>query len=202
MDGDWNHRAVAAKVGLRTWHIEYAEFLDMLPEPADKHSWSAAQVKQIQARRSEIVARVGTEHPLGADRCAERLANRLMIKIIGDDVRVLYEAGHLEVVGVYAPPDGDTDKALFALHQVDALPSDVVQSVMVDRLRGTAATLTEKEACAELGWPGGTFGIAVLMKRIQPNLVGRFTREGVAALAEDPEFRKVLDIIRPPRPDA
>ncbi|MFE2997222.1 hypothetical protein ACFXG4_19685 [Nocardia sp. NPDC059246] len=201
MSTDRQRDMMAAAVGLQDWQAEYAEHLDMLPARAVAGGWSTTQLAQIRSLVPAIVERIGTERPLGAHRCATRLGTRLMIGVADDDVRVLYELGHLEIVGTYSPPDEHLDHALFALHKLDALSRSVVDPVIQARLLGTTATLSETQACAELGWPGGTLIVAVLLNRIRPNAVGRFTRDAVAALAIDAEFQQMLDQIRPTQND-
>ncbi|MEV6769920.1 hypothetical protein AB0N05_14965 [Nocardia sp. NPDC051030] len=189
---NWDLSTVASWVELQPWQLECAKFVGMLPNPADEKSWSAEQVEQIRRLVSEIEGRFGKIRPLGATKCAPLLAERVNRDVVPNDIRVLAERGHLEVVGTYKPPDDWQAHALFAPAKVDALAVEQVDAVVTARQQGTTATVSDQEASAMLGWRGGQFMVAVHMKKIEPNMVGRFARADVTALAADSEFQEQL----------
>jgi hypothetical protein len=125
--------------------------------------------------------------PVGAVKCAERLAERLGRVVEADDIRVLAEQGHLEVVDTYTPPDGLDAHALFDPALVDRITDEILTAAITARVTGAAGTVGEDEAAKMLGWTAGQFRIAMYAKKIQPNPV---TRTDVEALAADTEFRE------------
>ncbi|MFF0493880.1 hypothetical protein ACFYTQ_33080 [Nocardia sp. NPDC004068] len=183
--------ALTQETGLYQWQIDAAEFVGMLPPPEHEQGWTAEQAQQARALAPRIRQRFGAEKPRGATFCADRLADRLGRRVHPDDIRVLAERGHLDVVGTFTPPDSRWEAhAMFAPAQVDRIEVAAAEAALIARVTKVVDTLSENEACEVLGWTGGQLLIAVYTERIRPNLLGRFTRADVEDLAADVEFRE------------
>ena len=87
---DFGAIQLARHLGLAGWQFHLARRADLIP-PADLPTgrWSAAAAEDLSVHLDRILAMVGTEHPIGATRSAQRLAERTGLDVVGDDVREL-----------------------------------------------------------------------------------------------------------------
>lgn len=146
----WRRSALAAEVGLAHWQLHKAEEAGLLPRPGHTRGWTGEQVEQVREAVPMIIERFGTEHPVGATRCAERLARRLERDVLASDIEALTEAGHLHVVDVFTSRGRSHD--LFSPDAIDQLPADTVAETITAREQWRATSVSVDEACARLGW--------------------------------------------------
>jgi hypothetical protein len=86
-------------LGLDIWQFEAAVRDGLIP-PADRGGrWSAAVIEGAAQRLPDIVAAVGDQAPLGANRIAARIAARLELDVTRHDVLTVVDRGLLAEVG-------------------------------------------------------------------------------------------------------
>lgn len=173
---------VRVNAGLTDWQWWAAHRFGLIP-PAVDGMLSAEQAADVVERAAAITERVGTEHPIGARRAAERLTARADVDLVVtlDDVRTLAGAGDLLAVDEYKGWD------LYACGQLDALPAERLADVVEQRLAWLAAGVSLDEAAERLGWKVRELQ-GVIAKR---DLVVRFdslAATDVDALAGDVEL--------------
>lgn len=174
---------LAAEVQLARWQFERAEAAKMLPAPGHAHGWLPEQVDEVRQLVPAIVERFGAEHPIGAARCAARLAERLgRDDVVGGDIEALAEAGQLAVV------DEFKGHSLFAPAAVDTLDAEHVAAIIADREAWIAASVTLDQACERLGWHRDELTKVTDDRAIERGRFGRFQRADIDALASDTEL--------------
>ena len=89
-------------------------------------------------------------YPLGATRCAQRLAERLGLPVHADDIKELARAAHLQVADQFTA-DGVTYD-LYALEAIDALDAELVAATITDRAEWLARSISTWDASQRLGW--------------------------------------------------
>lgn len=141
---------LADEIGLGRWQFEKASATGMLPRPEHSRGWTPAQADQIRQLVPAIIERFGTEHPIGATRCAARLAARLDLPVQPCDIESLAEAGHLDVVDTFYKKGRNHD--LYAPAQIDAVPTEQITAVIAARDDWTAASISADDAAEHLGW--------------------------------------------------
>lgn len=175
---------LAEEVGLARWQFERAEAAGMLPAPKHARGWLPDQVDQVRGLVPAIVEKIGSEHPIGAARCAERLATRLQRDdVCAADIEALVDAGHLTVAEVFHTRKNSYD--LFAPAAIDALPVEQVDAVITARLEWTAASMSVDQACELLGWKREELDRVVADRQLPRGRFGRFQRADIDALAAD-----------------
>ncbi|MEV0650015.1 3'-5' exonuclease [Phytomonospora sp. NPDC050363] len=172
---------LADHLRLGKWEMEQGKSLGIIPEPDYKGRWSAAVAADLLARREEIVAAAG-EPPIGANRCAQRLAERLGLPVQGDDITALAAAGHLAAAGEYK------GYALYAARDVDALEAALVAPIVSEREDWNAASIRPDEAAEQLGWRREELERALAEHGIERGRDGRIPRQAMAAIAADDEL--------------
>lgn len=185
---------LAGEIGLQRWQFEQAEAAGMLPQPEHTRGWSSAQVEQIRDLVPAIVERFGAEHPIGASRCADRIAGRLSLPVEACDIEALAEAGHLEVVDTFYKRGRTYD--LYAPAHIDALPVERVNAVIAARTDWTAVSVTADEACARLGWKWDELARVATERLIIKGRFGRFQRSDIDALAADTDLNEQVRVDR------
>ncbi|MFE3454057.1 hypothetical protein ACFXJ8_34550 [Nonomuraea sp. NPDC059194] len=87
-----------------------------------------------------------TVKKVGADRCADRLGERLGLDVEPADISTLAEAGHLAVADVFEKKGRSYD--LYALADIDAVTPGQVRPVIEKRAEGLDRSLSLDEAAA------------------------------------------------------
>lgn len=177
-------QVLAAEIELPRWQFERAWAAGMLPPYGHACGWAPAQVEQIRALVPAIVARFGTEHPIGATRCADRLAERLDLAVEPSDIDALAQAGHLEVVDTFTKRGRTYD--LYAPAVLDALAVELVDAVIAERTAWTASSVTADDAAARLGWKWEELKRVATARGLACGRFGRYQRTDIDALAADP----------------
>lgn len=174
---------LADEVRLTRWQFERAEAAGMLPAPGHARGWLPDQVDEVRQLVPAIIKRFGAEHPIGAARCADRLAQRLgRDDVVAGDIEALAEAGALKVVDTFKGHD------LFAPAAVDALDAEQVAAVITAREEWNAASVTLDQACARLGWHRTELEKVIADRAIERGRFGRFQRADIDTLADDAEL--------------
>lgn len=171
---------VLEEVELARWQFERALQAGMLPPQGHSRGWLPEQLAEIRALIPAIIERFGAEHPLGAARCADRLAERLgRDDVTRADIEALAEAGQLAVVDTFKGHD------LFAPATVDALTDEQVAAVIADREAWRTVSVTLEDACEQLGWRRDELKQVLTDRGINPGRFGRFQRADIDKLAAD-----------------
>ena len=123
--------------------------------------------------------------PLGAARCAERLAAATGLQVAYEDIETLAE------LGLLAPVDHYKDWPLYDLDAVDALAGADTLAVLVQaRHDWYAASMSAVEAAELLGWHADVLAREAAACGITPGRWQRYGRGDVDELAADTELRE------------
>ena len=181
--GDLGPVQVLRRTGLSPWQWEAGVRAGLIPA-ADVAGgrWSAAVAEEVAARCDRIVAAVGTEAPVGAGRCAERLSRRLGLDVRRPDVETLAGRGLLAAVGEYKGWD------LYDVRAVDELDAALVTEAVTGRLTWTAASLDVHQAADLLGWRREEFLRVAAERGLGPGRLGRYARSDLDALAAEEDL--------------
>ncbi|SUD49511.1 Exodeoxyribonuclease 10 [Nocardia otitidiscaviarum] len=191
---------LAEEIGLQRWQFERASAAGLLPRPEHTRGWTPEQAEQIRNLVPAIVGRFGAEHPIGAARCADRLAARLAMTVQPCDIEALAEAGHLEVADTFTK--GGRTYDLYAPAHVDALPAESVAAILTARTEWTAVSVTADDACAHLGWKFDELTRVAHERRIATGRLGRYRRADIDALAADEDLCEQIRLDRVMTADA
>jgi DNA polymerase III epsilon subunit-like protein len=187
---------LAQELGLTRWQIERADTAGILPPRGHSRGWLPEQLDGIHALLPVIVKKVGTEPPIGAARCADRLASRLKRDdVLYTDIESLAEAGLLTVVDTFYPRKGGAHE-LFAPAAIDALTVEQVDAVIAGRKNWTAATVTFEQALTHLGWKREDLLRVVADRNIPRGRYQRFQRADIDALAADQQLCEQVRVDR------
>jgi hypothetical protein len=123
--------------------------------------------------------------PLGAARCAARLAEATGLQVAYEDIETLARQGLLAAVDHYK------QRPLYDLDAVDALAgTDTLAAVVTARQTWIAASMTSGEAAHLLGWTDGELTREARARQLTPGLWGRYARTDVDELAADTDLRE------------
>lgn len=118
--------------------------------------------------------------PLGAARCADRLAEATGLPVRYEDIETLADLGLLPVVDHYK------GRPLYDLDAVDAAAGTETLAVAVAaRQEWFAASMSPRAAAARLGWTDDELTRETRARDITPGRWGRYARPDVEALAAD-----------------
>jgi hypothetical protein len=174
---------LANRLGLATWQLDAARHQGLIPPPdVGGKRWSAELAHSLADQRPAIIAAVGTEHPIGANRAAGRLADRTGLEVDRADVEDLAGRGLLSITGHYK------DWPLYDPRELDGLDGAVVAAVVGDRKAWLAASLPRRAAAAELGWQLPQLDQVAAERGLRPGRFGRYARSDIAALAADQDL--------------
>lgn len=177
---------LADEVGLARWQVDLAEIAGMLPQPGHASGWLSDQLDAVRQLVPAIVDKFGSEHPVGAGRCADRLGERLGLDVDPADIATLAAAGHLAVAEVFKKKGRSYD--LYAPADIDAVTLEKVRPVLDERAAWLAESLPLAEAAESLGWHYGELNTVIATRGITVRL-RRIARADVNALARDAELR-------------
>jgi hypothetical protein len=125
--------------------------------------------------------------PLGAARCAERLAEATGLPVQYEDIEALADLGLLPVVDHYK------SRPLYDLDAVDAAAGTQTLAVAVAaRQEWFATSLTARDAAARLGWTDDELTRETRARDIAPGRWGRYARADIEALAADTDLSERL----------
>lgn len=121
--------------------------------------------------------------PLGAARCAQRLAEATGLPVRYEDIETLADLGLLPAVEHYK------GHPLYDLDALDALAAtDTLAVAVAARQEWFATSLTAREARARLGWTDGELTRETYTRTITPGRWGRYALADVDALAADTDL--------------
>lgn len=189
MNPPTNFGAVQASgwLGIAMWQFEAAVRRELIP-PADVSGrWSTALLERALERIPGILAQVGEHPPIGANRAAKRLGQRLELDVTREDVEILVERDLLSVAGYYK------DLALYDVRDLDQVAdewAEVLAAIIAERREWQAASLGLQAACARLSWRRDEFEQVVAERNIQPGRFGRFAYTDIEDLAADKDLAK------------
>nr|WP_052478641.1 3'-5' exonuclease [Kibdelosporangium sp. MJ126-NF4]CEL19672.1 hypothetical protein [Kibdelosporangium sp. MJ126-NF4]CTQ94528.1 hypothetical protein [Kibdelosporangium sp. MJ126-NF4] len=184
--GYFGSLVLADEVGLARWQFERAEAAGMLPKPGHARGWLPEQLDAVRQLVPVIVEKFGSEHPIGASRCADRLGQRLDLTVEPADIAALAKAGHLTVADVFEKKGRSYD--LYAPADIDALTTEQVQPVIDERATWLDRSLSLDEAATTLGWHYRELNTVITQRGIEVRL-RRVARADVDALADDEQLR-------------
>lgn len=184
---DYGPIQLASHAGLPRWALDRARVEGLVPAPdAGGGRWSGAVADDIAARAAEITTAIGSEHPIGANRAAERIAARTGLEVAGDDVRQAEQHGHLHAVDEYK------GHSLFDVRELDDLDPTVLEPLIAERLAWMAASLNRYDAAKRLGWTVGEFRRIAAERGLEAGRFGRYALADVDDLAADDELDEAV----------
>jgi hypothetical protein len=180
---DYGPYQMAAALGVSRWVIDRAFELDLVPAAdIDGARWSAAAVRALAERIGDIVDTVERERALGANRCAEQLAEVTGLGVERDDIETMAEEGLIRRAGFYK------DWPLYKVADLDELDLDAAARIVAERQAWLAASLTRQEAAGELGWRLAEFERVAVDRGVEAGRFDRYARADVQALAGDDDL--------------
>lgn len=121
--------------------------------------------------------------PLGAVRCADRLAEATGLPVGPDDIEILVELGLLTAADHYK------SWPLYDLTTVDAFAgTDLLTAIVTARRAWVHASIDERTAAERLGWRYDELARDAAAHGVTRGRFGRYATADVDALAVDPEF--------------
>ncbi|WP_051712669.1 hypothetical protein [Spirillospora albida] len=175
---DYSVNQLAVHLGLAPWQMRLGREHGLLPEPdRDGERWSAALAAELEG--GQVIARFGTEPPIGAGRAATRLAGRVGIDVERPDIAVLAAHGELRVISAFR------GHPVYLLRDLDALDPDAVRAVVSTRKGPLADTVDAAGAAAILDWPRRAFDRIALSRSLPMDRLGRYMLADVRALKAD-----------------
>ncbi len=189
------------RLGLAGWQFQLARRIELIP-PADQATgrWSAAVADDLSFRLDQILAVVGTEHPIGATRSAQRLADRTGLDVVGDDVQELAGSGVLVAIDEFVDDRGRRHD-LYRPVDLDRIAAELLAGVVAERLAWVEASLDRPAAAAALGWRLREFDKTIVERGLNPGRLGRYTRADIDLLAGDDDLAARVDEDRLIGPD-
>ncbi|MEU4626818.1 hypothetical protein AB0G04_43415 [Actinoplanes sp. NPDC023801] len=168
---------LARELGLKQWQVPRAVGLGLIPA-ADLPDgrWSVPVVESLAGHGPGIAEAVGDHPGLGAEKAAERLAERTGLAVQRCDVQELSERGLLASVGEFR------GWPLYSLQVLDEVPVESIASVVAAREAWLARSLSGQEAADLLGWPLGRFEVTAERQGLTPGRFDRFDRADVESL--------------------
>jgi hypothetical protein len=193
---DYGPVQLADWLGLDRWQFEYVEADGLIPK-ADKgyRRWSSEVARELAGRVNEIITTVGTEHPIGAWRAAERLSEQTGVTVEKPDISMLAKRGRLTMVDSYK------GHPLYDVRAIDALTDTEVAELVAERQAWLAASVDDREAAVCFGWKRHDFEKVAAERGIKPGRFGRWARADLDALAADAELAEQVRADRLLGPD-
>lgn len=130
------------------------------------------------------------EYPLGATRCADRLAERLGLDVDADDIHELEQLGALAHVSQFHKRGNVYN--LFDLADIDALDPEQVTAIVTARTRWLAESVTLAAAAERIGCERAEFAAAARARGVEPGRYKRWAVADIDALAADEDFTEQL----------
>ncbi|OKJ95248.1 hypothetical protein AMK26_31715 [Streptomyces sp. CB03234] len=172
---------LAKWLGLENWQVPRAVQHGVIPPPdVDDKRWSYTVAATLPDRVEEIRAAVGDHPGLGSIKAAEHLSRRTQMEVERVDVQALADRGLLRPIAEFK------GHPMYAVGDLDGLAEEQITATVRERHAWIAASLTTKEAAALLGWPVGKFEVTAERLGIRPGALGRYAREDVEALPDQP----------------
>ncbi len=129
-------------------------------------------------------------HPLGARRCAERLATQLPgLAVDGADVDELATRGLITKAGTYK------DYPLYDVADIDRCAlehADLLTELVAEREAWMEASTWQADAGRRLGWSGPEVAWAAEQRGITKGRFGRYALADIEALAADEELAELV----------
>jgi len=175
------------------WQFEAAVRRGLLPGAERGGRWPAEVIEDAVQRLPQILAAVGDQPAVGANRAAERLADRLGVDVDRVDVDALSEQGLLPEAGEYK------GWPLYDAVDLDELADrhgDLITAMVAERIAWVETSLHPIAARDRLGLRRDEFDKAVAERKVQPGRLGRFAIADLDALAADEDL---VDAIRADR---
>jgi hypothetical protein len=185
---DYGPIQMGEAVGLSRGEVDRAIAAGLIPRADRGGRWSAETVATLDA--AAIRAELGP-HPLGAGRCAERLAEATGLAVTSTDIETLAERGLAHVV------DWFKKWPLYDVKELDAIPGDpagltLLTELVDEREAWTAASLDLWAAAERLGWRRDEFTTAAAAAGVVPGLFGRYALADLDRMASDAELAEKL----------
>jgi hypothetical protein len=171
--------------------LEYADWRrgrehGVIPRPDRAEFYSRAVAEELAGRAGQLREQIPPQ-PLGARRCAELLAELTGLEVTEDDLRVLIEHGHVDVVDWYKDwPLYDTAAVRRLGTTADGIA--LVTATVSDRQAWLEASITTEAAAGWLGWRARDLARVAAEQGIRPGRFGRWARVDIARLDGDEEL--------------
>jgi hypothetical protein len=172
-------------LGIAVWQFEAALRRGLIP-PADRGGrWSAALIDDAAARIADIVAAVGDQAPIGANRAAERIGERLQLDVDRADVDSLAERGLLAAVDEYK---GWPLYDVADLDRVAETEPELLAALVAERTHWIDTSLRPRDARERLGLSRTEFDKVIRERGVQPGRFQRYATVDIDALAGDEDL--------------
>lgn len=136
----------------------------------------------------------GSEHPIGAVRCAAQLADRTGLPVEAADIQALADTGALRVAQVYTKRGRDYD--LFRPAHIEALDPEQVATVIAERRAWLRESLTPDDAAAALGISARELAAVAGERQIGAGRFGRYARADIEVLAAEEDLTEQVRLDR------
>ena len=169
-------------LGIARWKFRAAVHHGLIGKPSGGR-WPARVIETAARRLEEILEFVGSQHPVGATRAAQRLAERTGLEVDAHDLDTLVKRQLLVAVDDYKGND------LFDVIDLDRLAGrhkDVLRRLVGERQHWEQHSLTVAEARRRLRMPEWTFTAALRRTGIQIGPFRRIAKDDLPLL-RDPE---------------
>lgn len=158
--------------------------------------WTPAAVAGLLADPAAFLGSIPAQ-PLGARRCAEKLAQITGLAVHADDLPRLAEDEHVHVIGQFEDEHGN-EHDLYDVDHLCTLPEDAaamaaLRALVAAREAWIAASLGEEKAAERLEWTLKEFRRVAAERETPSGWGGRYALSELDALAEDQEF---VDAVR------
>jgi hypothetical protein len=184
---EYGPMVLANWLGLAHWQFEYARADDLIPAPDKTNGkWSHAAAEMFAERRAEILDRVGTEHPIGARRAAEKMAERTGLDVQAWDVETLVERKLLTAVDEYKGYD------LYPVRALERVPAELLAELVDERQAWFAVSVPAWDAAEHVGWRREEFDRVARERGLKPGPCKRYARVELDALAGDSELNEKI----------
>lgn len=173
------------RLGIAVWQFEAARRRGLIPPPDSGGRWSVAVIEEAEQRLQEIRAAVGEQAPVGAQRGAARIGERLGLELDRAEIDALADRGLLAAVDEYK------GWPLYDVQDLDAVADrerDIIAALAAERVDWLARSVPRREALARLGWSRDEFERAAAERGVQAGRFGRYATADLDVLAADEEL--------------
>lgn len=157
----------------------------VIPGPDRAGFWTRAAAEGLAAQADGLREKIPPQ-PLGANRCADLLAELTGLDVTSDDIVTLAGQGHVAVVDYFKDWELYDVAAMRRLGTEDG--AAIAAAVVAERQAWLADSVTTADAARWLEWDRGDLKRVAAEQGIKPGRFGRWARTDIARLAGDEEL--------------
>ncbi|MQY02013.1 hypothetical protein [Actinomadura macrotermitis] len=191
MSEAYGARQFAAHLGITAWQLRLARENEMLPPPdVAPGRWSRELAGRCAGEAEKIIAEFGPRPPVGAEKAAARLAERVGLDVDKPDIEVLVARDDLTMAGRYQ------GNPIYLLRDLDALAPETVTEVVAARKGPLMESVSAHGAARALGWPKPLFDRIAAERALATDRLGRYALGDIRALAADTGLMERIGVER------